>query len=361
MGLHVEACDRCGHTRLLANSCRNRHCPTCQRREQARWVERELADLLEVEYFHLVFTLPDQIARIALQNKRVLYGLLFAVTARTLETIAADPTYLGGEIGYTAVLHTWGQTLQHHPHLHCIVPGGALSPDHTRFIRCRPGFFLPVRVLSRLFRRLFVQALEEAYERGELCLRGAIEQLADPAAFHALLAEVGKLAWVVYAKAPTAGPAAVVKYLGRYTHRIAIANARLVAIEDGRVAFRSKDYAAGGVERVMDLDACEFLRRFLQHVLPRSFQRIRHLGLLANRRRATTLALCRSLLAAEPSPEAASASPPLTPPDRPTSARREGEPCPVCRRGRMHAVAWVRLAPDLLSESVPAPLAPDSS
>jgi hypothetical protein len=360
MGLHVEVCDACGHTRLLANSCRNRHCPSCQRREQARWVARELADLLEVEYFHVVFTLPEQIARIALQNKRVLYGLLFSVTARTLETIAADPTYLGGEIGYTAVLHTWGQTLQHHPHLHCIVPGGALSPDHTRFIRCRPGFFLPVRVLSRLFRRLFLEAMGDAFDRGELVLRGTLEPLAEPAAFHALLAEVGKLAWVVYAKAPMVGPAAVVKYLGRYTHRIAIANSRLLAIEDGRVAFRCKDYAADGLERVMDLDACEFLRRYLQHVLPRSFQRIRHVGLLANRRRATALALCRSLLAAEPSPEPASASAPPSP-DPPTSARRQGEPCPVCRRGRMHAVAWVRLPPDLLPESVPAPVAPDSS
>jgi hypothetical protein len=217
-----------------------------------------------------------------------------------------------------------------------------------------------VRVLSRLFRRLFLEAMAEAFERGEIVLRGTLEPLSEPSAFHALLAELRKLAWVVYAKPPFAGPEAVVKYLGRYTHRIAIANSRLLSIEDGKVTFRWKDYAAGNAERVMELEACEFLRRFLQHVLPRSFQRIRHVGLLANRRRREALALCRGLLAAEASPEPASVSAPPSP-DPPTSARRDGEPCPVCRRGRMHAVAWVRLPPDLLFESVPAPVAPDSS
>jgi Putative transposase/Transposase zinc-binding domain len=244
LGGHVEQCDHCGHTRVWYNSCRNRHCPSCQSLARAAWIENRTADLLDCEYFHVVFTVPQAIAEIAAQNKAVVYGILFRATADTLRTIAADPRHLGAAIGFFAVLHTWGQTVMHHPHLHCVVPGGGLSPDGTRWIACRPGFFLPVRVLSRLFRRLFLQSLQEAFDAGQLYFAGTLHALADPSGFAAHLQPTRQTDWVVYAKRPFAGPHQVLEYVGRYTHRVAIANQRLLDMDDGHVRFRYKNYRA---------------------------------------------------------------------------------------------------------------------
>lgn len=296
LGGHVDQCDACGFRRVSYNSCRNRHCPKCQSLAKARWLEARLADLLPVAYFHVVFTLPEQLAPLALQNKRVVYNLLFATAAETLRTIAADPKHLGAEIGFLAVLHTWGQTLRHHPHLHCVVPGGGLSLDDSRWRSCRQGFFLSVNVLARLFRRLFLEALARAHEHHKLTFHGTIAYLAEPLALKQLLASLRAREWWVYAKRPFGGPEQVLAYLGRYTHRVAISNPRLLALQDGHVTFSWKDYARGNQQRVMTLKADEFIRRFLLHVLPRGFQRLRQFGLLANRRRREKLALCRKLL-----------------------------------------------------------------
>jgi hypothetical protein len=299
LGGHVDQCDACGFRRVSYNSCRNRHCPKCQSLAKARWLEARLADLLPVEYFHVVFTLPEQLAPLALQNKRVVYNLLFANAAETLRTIAADPKHLGAEIGFLAVLHTWGQTLRHHPHLHCVVPGGGLSLDGSRWRRCRQGFFLSVNVLARLFRRLFLEALARAHQHHKLTFHGTIAYLAEPLAFKRLLASLRAREWWVYAKRPFGGPEQVLAYLGRYTHRVAISNPRLLALQDGHVTFSWQDYAHGNQQRVMTLKADEFIRRFLLHVLPRGFQRLRQFGLLANRRRREKLALCRKLLGSQ--------------------------------------------------------------
>ena len=296
LGGHVEQCDRCGHTRVWYNSCRNRHCPTCQSLARAAWIEARTADLLDTEYFHVVFTVPPAIAAIALQNPAVVYGILFRTTAETLRTIATDPKHLGAGIGFFAVLHTWGQTLVHHPHLHCVVPGGGLSPDGTRWIACRPGFFLPVRVLSRLFRRLFLTALQDAFDDGQLRFAGSLHALADPYRFADYLRPARETEWVVYAKPPFAGPHQVLDYVGRYTHRVAIANQRLIDLEDDHVRFRYKDYRAPAAPKTLTLDATEFLRRFLLHVLPRGFHRMRYYGLLGHRHRVEHLAQCRHLL-----------------------------------------------------------------
>jgi len=302
LGGHVEQCGHCSHIRVSYNSCRNRHCPKCQSLARARWLERRKAELLPTEYFHVVFTLPEQIVPIAFQNPKTVYGILFRAAAQTLLTIARDPRHLGAELGILAVLHSWGQTLQHHPHVHCVVPGGGLAPDGTRWVACRPGFFLPVRVLSRLFRRLFLEGLEAAFAAGKLGFFNALADLARPAAFARRLAALRQRDWVVYAKRPFAGPEQVLAYLGRYTHRVAIANSRLVALENGRVSFHWKDYRHHDKRKLMTLDAEEFLRRFLLHALPNGFHRIRHYGFLANRQREAKLALCRRLLAAEPPP-----------------------------------------------------------
>ncbi len=297
LGGHVEQCDTCGHLRIAFNSCRNRHCPKCQSLVRAQWLDNRQADLIPVEYFHVVFTLPEVVAAIAYQNKSVVYDLLFHATAETLRTIAADPKHLGAEIGFIAVLHTWGQNLLHHPHLHCVVPGGGLSADGERWISCRPGFFLPVRVLSRLFRRLFLEQLQRAFDAGDLHFYHALEELQVPAAFARYLAPVRKTEWVVYAKPPFGGPQQVLEYLGRYTHRVAISNNRLINFAEGQVRFRWKDYRHESRPKVMQLAVDEFIRRFLLHVLPSGFQRIRHYGFLANRYRAVKLAQCRQLLA----------------------------------------------------------------
>jgi hypothetical protein len=295
LGGVVEWCDRCQFSHIQYRSCRNRHCPKCQGLARARWLQRRTADLLPTPYFHVVFTIPEPLAAIAFQNQKVVYDILFRATAETLLTIARDPRHLGAEIGFFAVLHTWGQNLHLHPHLHCVVPGGGLSPGGD-WIACRPGFFLPVRVLSRLFRRLFLTALEKAYADGQLHFFSSLQSLRHPASFATYLAPVQKIDWVVYAKAPFGGPRQVIEYLGRYTHRVAISNERLLDSPDGSVRFRWKDYRHPQRPKVMTLSGEEFIRRFLQHSLPTGFQRIRYYGLLANCRRTEQIARCRQCL-----------------------------------------------------------------
>ena len=298
LGGHVLHCQACEHTQIAYNSCRNRHCPKCQARAAQRWLDARQADLLPVEYYHVVFTLPAQIGVIAYTNKALIYRLLFDVAAQTLMSIAADSKRLGAQIGATLVLHTWGSALTHHPHVHGIVPGGGLSPDGLRWVACRRGFFLPVRVLSRLFRRRFVEELEKLHCTGQLQFFGNEAKLLDPGAFARWLAPLRACEWVVYAKRPFAGPQAVLAYLSRYTHRVAISNRRLLAMNEHGITFRWKDYRAKGRTRhkTMTLAAEEFMRRFLLHVLPRGFHRIRHYGLLANAERRTNLAKARALL-----------------------------------------------------------------
>jgi hypothetical protein len=300
LGGHVEACDNCAHTRVAYNSCRNRHCPKCQGLARAEWLADRQADLLEVPYFHVVFTVPAQVAAMAFQNKAVVYAILFQAAAETLRTIAADPRHLGAEIGFIAILHTWGQTLTHHPHLHCVVPGGGLSPDGTRWIACRPSFFLPVHVLSQLYRRLFLEQLEAAFDAGRLRFFGERAGLAEARALATQLRALRKVNWVVYAKPPFGSPEQVLAYLGRYTHRVAIANSRLVAMDKTQVRLRWRDYRQHNKAKVMALDAHEFIRRFLLHGLPDGFHRIRHYGFLANGHRVAKLALIRRLLDQSP-------------------------------------------------------------
>jgi hypothetical protein len=298
LGGHVLRCDACAHVEISYNSCRNRHCPKCQARAARRWLEARQADLLPVAYYHVVFTLPAPISAFAYANKAVIYRLLFEVAAETLGTIAADPKHLGAQIGATLVLHTWGSALTHHPHVHGIVPGGGLSPDGERWVACRPGFFLPVRVLSRLFRRRFLEELAQAHRAGQLRFFGEFAALADAMAFARWLAPLRTCEWVVYAKRPFAGPAAVLAYLSRYTHRVAISNRRLLSLDEQGVTFRWKDYRVKGHTRqkTMTLSTEEFMRRFLLHVLPSGFHRIRHYGLLANAGRRENLARVRIIL-----------------------------------------------------------------
>jgi hypothetical protein len=331
LGGHVLRCtdSACAHLTIAYNSCRNRHCPKCQATAAHRWLEARQAELLPVPYYHVVFTLPGPISAIAYTNKAVIYRLLFEVAAQTLTTIAADPKHLGAQIGATLVLHTWGSALTHHPHVHGIVPGGGLAPAGDRWVACKPGFFLPVRVLSRLFRGRFLAALAAAHHAGQLQFFGEYAHLSDPAAFAAWLAPLRQQEWVVYAKRPFAGPKAVLAYLARYTHRVAISNSRLVAADDRGVTFRYKDYRAKGRTRhkTMTLGTDEFLRRFLLHVLPRGFHRIRHVGLFANARRKASLATLRDLLLAQPvAPNTTAAVPvqPTTSPAPPTFV------CPCC-------------------------------
>jgi hypothetical protein len=300
LGGHLEKCDRCDCKRNAYNSCRNRHCPKCQNTERARWLEARKTELLPAEYFHVVFTLPEAIAEIAFYNKETVCGILFRATSETLLTIARDPKHLGAEIGFFAILHTWGQNLLHHPHLHCVIPGGGISPDHERWISCPPGFFLPVRVLSELFRRLFLEYLEDAFYKKQLRFPGSIEHLQDAFAFDEFLHAHENRDWVVYAKPPFGGPQRTLEYLGRYTHRVAISNHRLLSTENGQVTFQWKDYRSEHREKskTMTIDADEFQRRFLIHTVPAGFQRIRHYGFLANCHRTDKLEYCRSLLMA---------------------------------------------------------------
>jgi hypothetical protein len=352
LGGHVEQCDDCGGTRVAYNSCRNRHCPKCQGLARAQWLADRQADLLPVPYFHVVFTLPASVGEIAFQNKAVVYAILFRAAAETLATIAADPRHLGAKLGMTMVLHTWGQTLQHHPHVHCVVPGGGPSLDGARWAACRPGFFLPVRVLARLFRRLFLQDLKNAFDDGRLRFFGNLANLVGPTAFAERLAQLRRLDWVVYAKPPFGGPEQVLAYLGRYTHRVAISNSRLISLADGKVRFTWKDYRQDGKTKVMTLDADEFIRRFLLHTLPDSFHRIRHYGFLANGSRSDNLARCRRLLAArdagacEPADNQTKGDPPITAADFVI--------CPDCG-GTMRRIATVPRSRD------PQPFSCDTS
>jgi len=325
LGGHRDRCVRCGHRAISYNSCRNRHCPKCQTGARNRWLAERSKELLPVRYVHVVFTLPHQLAPLAYQNKRLLYRLLLQASAATLLEVAATPQHLGAEIGFLSVLHTWGQNLQHHPHVHCVIPAGGLSADHTRWVHPRYPFFLPVKVLSRVFRGKFVAGLQQAFRQEKLGFYGDQESLRDPKLFQALVRSLFRQDWIVYAKPPFGGPQYVLHYLARYTHRVAISNHRLLSFQNGQVSFRWKDYAHGCKKRIMSLSADEFLRRFLLHVLPKGFVRIRFFGFLANRRRATLLPLSQQLLAAQPS--AASPCPPSPQPPSTWS-------CPVCG-GRM--------------------------
>jgi len=303
LGGHVLGCPQCGHQQVSYNSCRNRHCPKCQATASARWLEAQAADLLPVPYFHVVFTIPNDLNPIALQNPRPVYDLLLRTAAETLLEVAANPRNLGAQIGVLTVLHTWGQNLQLHPHVHCVVPGGGLSLDGTRWIACPSNFFLPIDVLSQVFRGKFMAGLRDAYARGRLRFSGELADLALPEPFDRLLSQSARTNWVVYVRPPFGGPEQVLKYLARYTHRVAISNSRLIEFEDGKVTFRWKDYAQNGTRKIMTLSANEFVHRFLMHVLPSGFVRIRHYGFLSNRNRGEKVALCRELLGDVQSPE----------------------------------------------------------
>jgi hypothetical protein len=332
LGGHVERCEDCAHTQIAYNSCRNRHCPKCQGAAAKQWLAEREADLLPVPYYHVVFTLPAAIADIAYQNKAVIYGLLFKASAETLTTIAADPRHLGARVGITSVLHSWGSAMTHHPHVHMIVPGGGISLDGERWVACRPGFFLPVRVLSRLFRRLFLEKLVTAHDAGRLQFFGNHAALTDAQAFAAYLTPLRNAEWVVYSKRPFGGPQAVLAYLARYTHRVAISNSRLITLGDKGVTFRWKDYRADGHERqkIMTLATGEFIRRFLSHVLPQGFHRIRHSGLFASGTRADNVARARELLAV---PKARNDTAGATCADA-SEPQTLSHPCPCCG-GRM--------------------------
>ena len=349
LGGHVAGCAKCDHHHIAYNSCKNRHCPKCQGPAARDWMEARAEDLLPVEYFHVVFTLPAEIAQIAYWNKKAVYGLLFRASAETVMTIAADPKRMGARVGMTSVLHTWGSALTHHPHIHMIVPGGGLSPDGTKWVACRPGFFLHVRVLSRLFRRLFLEGLMDLHRAGELTFFGDLERLAGADAFASWLAPFRKSEWVVYAKPPFGGPEAVLAYLSRYTHRVAISNARLVSADAQTVAFRWKDYRikSGGRQKVMRLATPEFIRRFLIHVLPDGFHRIRHYGLLASATRKANIRTIRALLCVERPDQAPASGPnaeiiPLT----------LREPCPCCG-GPMRIIEIFRRGQKPMSRAPP--------
>jgi hypothetical protein len=357
LGGHVQYYD-CGHCAISYNSCRNRSCPKCQGAARVQWLAERDAELLPVEYFHVVFTLPQQIARLALQNARRIYSILFRAVAETLLTIAADPQHLGASIGFLAVLHSWGQSLHLHPHIHCVVPGGGISPDHSRWIPCRryrKSFFLPGKVLGRYFRKRFLIHLRRSFQKGKLQFHGELQSLGHPMAFEALCQKAGRMNWVVYAKRPFGGPEQVLKYLARYTHRVAISNRRLLSMEDGRVTFEWKDYADGNQTKTMTLEAVEFIRRFLLHVLPSGFVHIRHFGFLANRNRKEKLALCRSLLdGSQAVSEPGADSPGVRHSDSAEQPRR----CPVCKIGRLIRIQVLTAA---VCVCLPAPLFADTS
>jgi Putative transposase/Transposase zinc-binding domain len=332
LGGRIDLCDRCGYRKISYYSCRNRNCPKCRGQARARWLESRAAELLPVEYFHVVFTLPQQVAPLALQNQRLVYRILFRAAAETLLQIGADPRHLGARIGFLAVLHTWGQNLHHHPHLHCVVPGGGIAPDHSRWISCRRQFLFPVKVLSRLFRAKFVAYLKSAFRSGQMGFHGQLKSLGEKSNFVQWLKRVAGSEWVVYAKPPFGGPRQVLKYLARYTHRVAISNQRLVSLENGQVTFRWRNYAHASEHATMTLPAAEFIRRFVLHVLPNGFVKVRHFGFLANRCRSSSVLLCRKLLAA-PSSE---------PPDADSRSNEQqahtADHCPRCKLGSMRMI-----------------------
>ncbi len=340
LGGHTETCDVCGAIRIAYNSCRNRHCPTCQTLAKERWLAARQAELLPVEYFHVVFTLPHTLNPLAQGNPRVCYALLFQTARETLAAFGDDPRHLGGEVGGLAILHTWVHTLEQHLHLHCLVLGGALARDRSRWLPAKPGFLFPVRALARVFRGKYLAGLRQAFARQQLRFAGSVTGLTEPAAFAAFLATCRATDWVVYAKPPFAGPAQVLEYLGRYTHRVAISNDRLLSVDDDQVRFRWKDSAHGSRLKLLTLSAEEFLRRFLLHILPDRFVRIRHFGVLANRDRRAKLARCRQLLAVPPAPPPAPPEPVAALVQRLTGV--DTAQCPVCRAGRLRIVAVFR-------------------
>lgn len=337
LGGHVERCDGCGHQRNAYNSCRNRHCPKCQFLAKAEWVEKQVSELLPVPYFHVVFTMPPDVASVAMQNQDIVYDILFRAAAQTLQTIAKTPKHLGAEIGLLAVLHTWGQNLHYHPHVHCVVPGGGLSLDSSRWVPSRGKFFLPVKVLSRHYRRLFLFLLNQAHGEGRLDFHGSLAHLENKEAFRHHLAAARRVEWVVYAKPPFGGPEQVLAYVGRYTHRVAISNNRLMKFEDSKVSFAWKDYREGNAHKVMTLDAHDFIGRFLQHILPKRFVRIRSYGLLSTRNRPTKLAKCRELLKA---PERAPVADNWKDLLKKLTGRSIDE-CPTCKQGEMKTVEHI--------------------
>jgi len=346
LGGHLHQCDRCGHRLILYNSCRNRHCPKCQATARARWLAQRQAELLPVSYFHVVVTLPEQIGRLAMQNAKTIYNLLFRAASQTLLETAADPRLLGAHIGFLAVLHTWGQNLHLHPHLHCVVPGGGISLDGSRWIACpKSSFFLPVRVLSHRFRTKFLRQLEQAFRKGALRLCGELRPLAEPAAFRSLCEKASTIDWVVHLKPPFGGPQRVLKYLARYTHRVAISNHRLRSLENGRVSFDWKDYADRSRTKTMTLDAVEFIRRFLLHVLPSGMVRIRQFGFLANRVRQPKLEQCRALIAAQLPPSSAGPDGSLDP------TLPDPRACPVCMRGKLIVIELLAAQPAAIQDT----------
>jgi hypothetical protein len=345
LGGHRDQCSDCGHTAISYNSCRNRHCPRCQGNARVRWLEKRERELLPTRYVHVVFTLPHELAPLALHNKRLIYSLLFRASAETLLEVARDPHHLGAEIGFFSVLHTWNQRLQHHPHVHCVVAAGGLAPDHARWIPSRESFFLPQKVLSRVFRGKFVAALKTAFRKGKLQFCGQLAPLAEPRAFARWLRLLFRQDWVAYSKPPFGGPQHVLRYLGTYTHRVAISNHRLIALHDGNVSFRWRDSAHGNRKRIMTLSVDEFLRRFLLHLLPPGFVRIRHFGFLANRQRSELLPLCFRLLEDEPPTTGRCCTPSAEPPHSLWK-------CPLCG-GAMHLIQRLS-AVELLLRSPPA-------
>jgi hypothetical protein len=350
LGGHILECPQCGHQEIAYNSCGNRHCPKCQATAAARWLETQAADLLDTPYFHVVLTLPKTLGPIALHNPREVYGLLMRAAAETILEVAANPRHLGAEVGVLAVLHTWGQNLALHPHVHCVVTGGGLAPDGSHWIVGREDFFLPVRVLRRVFRGKFLAGLHAAFERGHLRFPGALAPLARPDRFDALLTVAVRTEWVAHVKRPFGGAEIVLKYLARYTHKAAISNHRLIDLTDGQVTFRWKDYAHGGRPSTMTLDAVEFVRRFLMHVLPRGFVRIRHYGLLANGHRQEKLARCRELLGMAAAPQGdTNPNDAVTPPAREATVTAT-RVCPRCGAGRM--VVITELPPMLVDQGI---------
>ena len=346
LGGHLQECDRCGYRVILYNSCRNRHCPKCQASARARWLAQRQAELLPAPYFHVVFTLPEQIGRLAMQNAKPIYNILFRAASQTLLETAADPRLLGASIGFLAVLHTWGQNLHLHPHLHCVVPGGGISPDGSCWIGCpKSSFFLPVRVLSHCFRKKFLRQLEQAFRKGALHFNGELHPLAEPAAFRALCEKASAIDWVVHVKPPFGGPQRMLKYLARYTHRVAISNHRLRSLENGRVSFDWKDYADRSRTKIMTLDAIEFIRRFLLHVLPAGMVRIRQFGFLANRVRRHQLERCRILLAVLRSPHS-------TDLDGGADLKlADTSVCPVCKQGRFVVIEFLIAEPVAIQDT----------
>ena len=351
LGACCKRCDKCGHEVTVYCSCRNRHCPKCQGAARAAWLQAREREVLDVEYFHVVFTMPHELSPLALQNRRVVYGMLFRAASETLQTLTRDPKHLGAEFGCLALLHTWGQTLLAHPHLHCVIPGGGISPDGQRWVSCRDGFFLPVRVMSRMFRGKFLALLQSAFEQQELEFHGKLLELAHPKAWEGFVEPLRNKEWVVYAKPPFGGPEQVLKYLARYTNRVAISNQRIQSFANGKVSFSWKDYSQGDRKRIMTLSSVEFIRRFLLHVLPKGFMRIRYYGFLANRHRAGKIELARILLceqtrSAEKDPEVSESQPQ---PDNAGEPIDELDVCPKCKQGRL--VIFLRVGFFFIHES----------